>query len=169
MDFLKTIAPWLASALVGPAGGIAVDVIGKALGIDQPTMDKVKAAVAQPLTPEQQVSMKQAEMTFAKDMEQMRLDAIGKADESEVKDRDSARNRDIQTKDGVNTTLAYVIVGAFILMTASVLLGFSKVDSAMTGMLVGYASAKCEQVVAYYFGNTKSSNEKTKWMLSNGK
>ena len=169
MEFLKTIAPWLASALVGPAGGIAVDVIGKALGIDAPTMEKVKDAIGQPMTPEQQVSLKTAEMQFAKDMEQMRLDAIGRATDAEVKDRDSARNREINVKDGVNTVLAYIIVGSFIGMVASVLFGYSKVDTAMTGMLVGYASAKCEQVIAYYFGNTKSSNEKTQWLIKNGK
>lgn len=168
MDFLKAIAPWLATALAGPAGGMAVDAIGKALGIDEPTMEKVKEVVGKPLSAEDQLKLKMAEQQFAKDMEQMRLDAVGKATDAEVRDRDSARNREIQTKDTTNTVLAYTIVGGFISMMASVLLGYSKVDSAMTGMLVGYASAKCEQVIAYYFGNTKSSNDKTKWIV-NGK
>lgn len=169
MEFLKTLAPWLATAIAGPAGGLAVDAIGKALGIDAPTMDKVKSVLAGPLTPEQQLAIKTADQQFAKDMEQMRLDALGKQTEQEVKDRDSARNREIQSKDGVNTVLAYTIVGSFIAMVSSVLLGYSKVDSVLAGTLVGYASAKCEQVIAYYFGSSKGSDYKTQWLVRNGK
>lgn len=42
MDFLKKIAPTLAAALLGPAGGLAVDVLGKAMGWEDATREKVE-------------------------------------------------------------------------------------------------------------------------------
>ena len=37
----------------------------------------------------------------------------------------------------------------------------AQVDSVLAGTLVGYLSAKAEQVLAYYFGSTKGSADKT--------
>ena len=38
-EFLKTIAPTLASALLGPLGGVAVAAIGNVLGMSDATTD----------------------------------------------------------------------------------------------------------------------------------
>ena len=57
--------------------------------------------------------------------------------------------------------LAYVIVGSFVAMVGGALLGYAKVDSALAGTLVGYLSAKCEQVIGFYFGSSKGSEDKT--------
>jgi len=71
------------------------------------------------------------------------------------------RDRQINVKDNVNKILAYSVVGAFIAMVSATLLGYAKVESVLAGTLVGYLSAKCEQVLAYYFGSSKGSSEKT--------
>jgi hypothetical protein len=76
-------------------------------------------------------------------------------------DIQSARAREVSTKDSVNKVLAYTIVGAFIALVGATLLGYAKVESALAGTLVGYLSAKAEQVLAYYFGSSKGSHEKT--------
>ena len=36
MDWLRSIAPTIASALGGPLAGLAVDAVSKAIGIDPP-------------------------------------------------------------------------------------------------------------------------------------
>lgn len=175
MDFttiLKTVAPWLATAVTGPLGGLAVDAIGNALGLETKTVDAVKDAFKAPMTPEQMLALKNADYQFQKDMKALDIDSLEKLAELDFKDRDSARNRQIQTKDGTNTVLAYTVVGAFIAMVGSVLLGYSKVDSVLAGTLVGYLSAKCEQVLAYYFGSSRGSDRKTELMANatkNGK
>lgn len=166
-DILKSIAPVLATAVAGPLGGAAVEAIGTALGLKNTTVDAIKNVIQSGLTPEQQLALKQADQQFQLQMQQQVDDMITKLEDLAVKDRDSARQRESAVKDNTNKILAYTIVGSFIAMTLSILLGYSKVDSAMTGMLVGYASAKCEQVVAYYFGSSKGSDDKTKWMLKN--
>ena len=45
-------------------------------------------------------------------------------------------------------------------------MGYSHIESAMAGTLVGYLSAKAEQVVAFYFGSSAGSQKKDE-MLHN--
>lgn len=78
-----------------------------------------------------------------------------------VQDRDGARSREIGVKDHTNKILAFVIIGAFVCLVASTLLGYAKVESALAGTLVGYLSAKAEQVLNYYFGSSAGSAQKT--------
>ena len=96
-------------------------------------------------------------------LELLRLQQSGELESlvTEFKDRDSARDREIGVKDSTNKILAFVIVGAFVCLVASTLLGYAKVESALAGTLVGYLSAKCEQVLAYYFGSSRGSAQKT--------
>ena len=42
-----------------------------------------------------------------------------------------------------------------------VLTGQAQVESALAGALVGYVSARAEQVIAYYFGSSSGSKQKT--------
>jgi uncharacterized membrane protein YeaQ/YmgE (transglycosylase-associated protein family) len=81
--------------------------------------------------------------------------------ELEFKDRDSARNREVQAKDNTNRILAFVIISAFIGMVGATLMGWTKAETVLAGTLIGYLSAKAEQVLAYYFGSTSGSNRKT--------
>ncbi len=102
---------------------------------------------------------------FALEMAQLSQAAV----DSEIKDRDSARQREVGTKDKVNRNLAYLIVGAFIGVIIAVLAGYSKADSVLAGTLIGYLSAKAEQVTSYYFGSTHSSSEKNNIIASMAK
>lgn len=81
-------------------------------------------------------------------------------DESDQKDRDGARQREVGAKDKINRNLAYIIIGSFIAMIVATLTGYSKADTVLAGTLIGYLSAKAEQVLTYYFGSTHSSNQK---------
>jgi hypothetical protein len=89
MDWLKSIAPTIASALGGPLAGLAVDAVSKAIGIDpkdvQATIDSGK------LTAEQIASIKEAEIAMAARAQELGLDFEKLA----VEDRKSAR--DMQT------------------------------------------------------------------------
>jgi len=53
-DFLKLVTPTLASAVLGPLGGVAVAAIGHILGISDATTEKVAQAFQDgKITPEQ--------------------------------------------------------------------------------------------------------------------
>jgi len=109
----------------------------------------------------------QAKLAAQERLLQMQQDKELKEEDFDIKreeiaagDRDSARKRDIETKDNVNRNLAYIIVGAFIGVIVATLAGYSKADSVLAGTLIGYLSAKAEQVISYYFGSTRSSAQK---------
>lgn len=110
MDFKKilgTIAPTLATALLGPVGGLAVEVLGNALGIDQPTQEKIQDAFKSgQLTGEQIVAVKQAETAFMIRCKELDIDLQKIA----AGDRDSARKRETETQDWTPKILAFVIV-----------------------------------------------------------
>lgn len=157
---IKTVAPWIGTALGGPLGGLAVEAAANALGISEKTTDAVKQALAG-VTPEQMLALKQADQQFQAKMQELGFTHIEKLADLEFKDRDSARNREIQTKDNTNKIIAFVIIGAFIAMVGATLMGWTKAESVLAGTLIGYLSAKAEQVLAYYFGSTSGSNRKT--------
>lgn len=155
---ISAIAPTIATALGGPLAGLAVDAIGKALGLETPTVEAVKTAFSQGnLTADQIVQLKSAEQALKVKMRELDIDEA----QLVISDRDSARKREMSVQDKTNRNLAYIVVGAFLALVGSTILGYAKVDSVLAGTLVGYLSAKCEQVLAYYFGSSKSSDRKT--------
>lgn len=157
-SIIGAVAPTVATALGGPLAGLAVESLGKALGMDQPTVKKVQDALTQgQLTGDQIAQIKQAELSLQARMKELDISE----EQLYATDRDSARKREEVVQDKINRNLAYVIVGAFLALVAATLLGYAKVESVLAGTLVGYLSAKCEQVLAYYFGSSKSSDRKT--------
>jgi hypothetical protein len=163
METLKQIAPTVASAVLGPLGGVAVAAIGNILGVSEATQEKIADAIKTgQLTPEQVGEIKKLELQYQENEKERGF----KYTELEFKDRDSARAREVGTKDNTNKILAFVVIGAFLAMVGATLLGYAKVESVLAGTLVGYLSAKAEQVLAYYFGSSSGSAAKTV-MLAN--
>lgn len=163
MDWLKSIAPTVATALGGPLAGLAVDAIGTALGLPEATKETVTQALqGTTMTPDQVAALKQAELA----LQQQEKELGFRFADLEVRDRDGARNREIQVKDKTNRNLAYGVVGAFIALVGATLMGWARVDSVLAGTLVGYLSAKAEQILAYYFGSSQSSDRKTELLAA---
>ena len=69
-DVLKTVAPWIGTALGGPLGGMAVTAAANALGLDEKTVDSVKTAIIG-ATPEQMLELKNADQSFALRMQEL--------------------------------------------------------------------------------------------------
>jgi hypothetical protein len=166
-DIVRTVAPWLGSALGGPLGGAAMTAIASALGLSESTEAALKSAISG-VTPEQMAAMKKADQEFSVKMQELGFANMEAMEALYVKDMDSARNRQVQVKDNVNTVLAYTIVGSFITVIAATLLGFAEVDSALAGTLVGYLSAKSEMICSFYFGSSKGSDRKTELLAQAG-
>lgn len=158
MQWLKQIAPTLVTALGGPLAGLAVEAVGKVFGWEENATERVSELLAgTALTAEQVAKIKEVEAALIQQERELGF----KFADLEVRDRESARRREVDTKDSTNRNLAYTILFSFIALVMSVLYGWAKVDSVLAGTLIGYLSAKAEQVLAYYFGTTKSSAEKT--------
>jgi hypothetical protein len=165
MDFMKIIgavAPSLATAVGGPIGGMAVKFITDALGIPSDSSKDDIAKAINNATPDQLVALKKAENDFTVRMKELDIDLERIASG----DRDSARRRESQVRDWMPRILAFVIVAGFMGTVFMVLLGYVEgmkdpLMATTVGTLIGFVSAKAEQVIAYYFGSSNSSQQKT--------
>jgi hypothetical protein len=162
-DVIGAVAPTIATALGGPLAGAAVKTLsGVLLGHENGSEADLSAAVAA-ASPEVLAQIKKAESDFQVRMRELEIDV----DRIAAADRDSARKRESSTGDvwspriiGATTLLA------FIWSVWAVLSGYVQgmTDPAIVGIigtLIGYVSAKADQVVSYYFGSSSGSKEKT--------
>ena len=156
---LAKLAPTVLSGLLGPAGGAVAALVGSALGLDAATQNDVQNAIERGnLTGDQIASIKELELKLQAEEKERGF----RYAELEFKDRDSARGREEKTGDQVNRNLAYFVVGSFVAVVISTLAGWTNVDSVLAGTLIGYLSAKAEQVMSYYFGSSQGSEAKTR-------
>lgn len=154
MNWLEQIAPTIAAAVSGPLAPLAYELVSKVVG---GTPDDAKKMLDEgKLTSEQLAQVKVAELHFKERAQELGLDFERLA----VDDRKSAREMQIATHSMLVPTLAVIIVGSFIAVVVGTLLGFSKIEGAMAGTLVGYLSAKAEQVVSFFFGSSNGSQKK---------
>ena len=154
MSWLETIAPTIATAIGGPLGGLAYEAVSKVLGISQD--DAKKMLDDGKMSADQIAQVKIAEIELKKTEEQLGLNFEALA----VDDRKSAREMQTEVKSPLVPTLAIIIVVSFIGITIGTLMGYSHIESAMAGTLIGYLSAKAEQVVSFYFGSSNGSQAK---------
>jgi len=158
---IGTVAPWIATALTGPLGGLAVGAAADALGLSEKTESAIKQAISG-VTPEQMLALKNADQAFQIRMQELGFQEIKALAQIAFQDRDSARKRESTVGDKTNRNLAYTIIAAFIAMAIGTLMGWAKADSVLAGTIIGYLSAKAEQVLSYYFGSTSGSAEKSR-------
>jgi hypothetical protein len=155
MDWLKQIAPTIATALGGPLAGMAVSAISKAVGVDE---DKVQDMISSnKLNADQVAQLKMAEIELAKQAQELGLNFEKLA----VEDRKSAREMQATTRSWMPPILAgAVTLGFFAIMT---LMFFNKVDSNNPAilMMLGSLGTAWTGIIAYYFGSSAGSQAKT--------
>lgn len=158
---LATVAPALATALGGPLAGVAIKSISDAvLGKPEGSEEEIAAAI-QSGGADALVKLKEANNQFLIRMRELDLDLDKLLVNAEVGDRANARLRESTTGDSwTMRTLAALVIGAFIAVVWAVLFGGSAVDGALAGTLIGYLSAKADQILSYYFGSSFGSAQK---------
>jgi hypothetical protein len=155
MDWLKQIAPTIATALGGPLAGMAVSAISKAIGVEP---DQVQDMISNnKLTADQIAQVKLAEIELQKQAQELGLNF----EKLEVEDRKSARDMQATTRSMMPPILAgAVTVGFFSIM---VMMFFNKIDSANPAilMMLGSLGTAWTGIIAYYFGSSAGSQAKT--------
>jgi hypothetical protein len=158
MDWLKQIAPTVATALGGPLAGMAVSAISKAIGVDE---DKVEDLIANnKLTSEQVAQIKMAEIELAKQAQELGLNF----EKLEVEDRKSAREMQATTRSMMPPLLASAVTVGFFGIV--VMMFFNQVDSNNPAilMMLGSLGTAWTGIIAYYFGSSAGSQAKTEMM-----
>jgi hypothetical protein len=152
LNLLKGLAPAVATAVGGPLGGLAISAIADKFGVS----DSVEA-VAKAIAGDPEAATKLAEL----DLRQF---------QAESADRDSARQRESAVAAAGGSSLAQMVVPILALGTVSLtfvfigILLFKVIDTAQQQLVIfalGYATAAAQQVLSYYFGSSKSSQDKT--------
>lgn len=142
----------LATVVAGPLGGKAVSMIAEKFGVE----DTVEA-VAKAIAGDPEATQKLAEI----DLAQFR---------AEAEDRDSARDREVGMAAAGATPLAQMVVPilalgtvatTFLFIAALLFLEIKTEQQQLIIFALGYATAAAQQVLSYYFGSSKSSQDKT--------
>lgn len=137
-------------------GGVAARAVSeKLLGKPDASDSELERALLG-ASPEQLAELKKVEADFAAQMKQLDVDLERIA----ADDRASARQRESAVGSTLTSTLALIIIVGFFATVFLSLLGYAQIESALGGALIGYASAKAEQVVSYYFGSSAGSARK---------
>ena len=158
LEGLKKIAPTLIGTLGGPLAGLAVEAVSSALGWDGATKEQVVERLKNgQLSGTELIALKQAEMALVTRMRELEI----RSDEIEVQDRQSAREREARVGGITTAALAWLVVGSFVAVVFMTLFGSVTVDGVLAGTLIGYLSAKAEQVMSYHFGSSRGSDVKT--------
>lgn len=153
LDFLKDKVPKVAVAIGDTLTGGAVSDIADAVGLQTDDPEQLHSALKE--RPELVARLQEKELDIA--FKRMR---------ARLEDVQSARQMRIDTGDSTADTLAYIIMGGFLASVLAVVGGtFFDYDltqnmATLVGSLVGYLSAKAEQVVSFYFGSSRGSKKK---------
>lgn len=168
-NVVSTVAPWIGTALGGPLGGLAVNAIADALGLDDKTEEAIKTAILG-ATPEQMLALRQAEQSFMIQMQDLGFKHIEKIEELVVKDRDSARQREMSVRDNSVKWIAGFVVLVWSLINYTVITADIPISNEhMVTRLLGTMDAALMVVLYYYFGGSRGSDRKTELMIDNKK
>lgn len=157
LQVLKTVAPMLATATLGPFGPLAAAAITAALGT-APGDQKAAETALLGSTPDQLLALKKADSDFQEQMRQLGIEE----EQLVYEDIANARARQSAVKDRTPEILAYAITVGFF-STLAYLIDYGKPHEGGDVLLVllGALGTAWTGVVGYYFGSSAGSASKT--------
>lgn len=156
-DILKALAPTLASAVLGPLGGVAVAALGKIFGIDNATTESVSKAFQDgKLTADQLAEIQKLELQYQNDEKERGF----RYAELEYKNTDSARQMQIFTKSPFPAILSGGITLGFFGILGWMLYDPNVVNSPPLLIMLGSLGSAFGAVINYWLGSTKGSQDK---------
>jgi len=155
LSLLKGVAPVLATAVAGPAGGAAVGWIADKLGIPDNTIEGVTAALTG--NPEMTMKLKELDLEYAK-LEQQDRDSARKA-YSEVATSQYATKLD---KAVVPVLALGTVALAFLFIGFLIFIDVAPDQQQMIIFALGFITSSAGQVLSFYFGSSQGSKDKTK-------
>ena len=153
MDWLKAIAPTLATALGGPLAGMAIELISKAIGVAPTAVTQVLQD--QKLNADQIAGIQQAELALKSKAQEMGLDF----EQLAVADRKSARDMQATVRSWLPAVLAMGVTLGFFGILLGLMLGYAHTSNELLVMLGGLGTA-WSSVIAFYFGSSAGSQNK---------
>ncbi|WP_341918709.1 hypothetical protein [Polaromonas sp. YR568] len=160
-NIIATVAPWIGTALGGPLGGMAVEAAANALGLNDKTVEAVKGAIMG-ASPETLLALKEADQSFALQMQSLGFAQIKDLEAIAAADRDSARDMLKTTRSWVPAALSgFVTVGYFTILIGLMSGKLEISDSQAMLLMLGSLTTAWGVVMAFWFGTTADSGRKT--------
>jgi len=151
-NIVGAVAPTLGTALGGPMGGMAANMIAEVLGV--PNTPKAIETAIQQATPEQMLELKKAENDFQFQMKELEVDVF----KLEVDDGKDARNK--FSKDWTARIMGIAVVGGFMGYIFLVTLQPPEQNSeALINLVLGYLGGLASAVISFYFGASNSPDK----------
>jgi len=150
---------------------MAASVVGKAIGADkspEPSSDSISNAIASAMaSPEQRAALLKAEQEFQLQMAELGYKNAADLEEIAEKDRDSARNREIQVRDHTPEIGFYLLatiycVALFCLFRYPV----PQDNKALIYSGLGTLGAIVVGAANYFYGTSRGSERKTELLAA---
>jgi len=159
MDWLKHLAPTLATVLAGPLAGLAVQAIGSAMGMSDATGERINEVLTSGnMTGEQVAALKKAEIDLKAKLAELQI----KPEEIAAQDRASARELAKSNMLPQIVLSAIYSVGYFTLLyqfaTDAIVIPLQNKDLLMP--LLGVMTAAQVQIMNFWFGSSAGSAAK---------
>jgi len=159
MDWLKSIAPTIFTAIGGPLGGLAYEAVSKVLGVSQ---DDAKTMLeSNKLTSDQIAAVQQAEIALKAKAQELNLDF----EQLAVQDRSSARSMQVATQSFIPPFLAIGITGGFFGILYGLMYGQIQ-HAPQIDIMLGSLGTAWTGVISFYYGSSAGSQKKDE-MLHN--
>jgi len=150
-NIVGAVAPTLGTALGGPFGGMAGDVISKVLGVEN-NPKSIEQALAS-ATPEQLIEIKKAEKDFEAKMKELDVDLY----KLETAEKQHARG--MFSKDWTARIIGIAMIGGFLGYIFLVTLQPPEQNSeALINLVLGYLGGLASAVISFYFGASNKSD-----------
>ena len=159
MSWLEQVAPTIATALLGPLGGLAVSTLSKVLGVDEKEVQGVIDSGK--MSAEQISQIKLAEIEFQKQTQELGLNFEKLATE----DRKSARDMQIATKSWIPGALSIGITFGFFGILIYMMTGNVSPSNELLVML-GSLGTSWTGVIGYYFGSSAGNSRKDEMLYN---
>ena len=161
VGLLKTIAPWIGTALGGPLGGMAIEAAASALGLSDKTESALKTALSG-ATPEQMLALKKADQDFSAKMQELGFKQITDLESIAANDRASARSMQVSKPSFVPAVLSFMVtVGYFTILGLMLSQLVKATESPALLIMLGSLGTAWGMVMSFWFGTTRESGRKT--------
>lgn len=158
-DTLAKIAPIAATVLGSPFAGLAVSLVGQAIGTPDATVKTIQQTLTNgQLTGDQIIALKNAELDLQKHLQDngIELDKIA------ADDRASARAMQTVTKSYMPSVVTIIVLFFAALGEGSLLLGYEPhIAPELVGRILGTLDTAVVMALTYWLGTTASSARKT--------
>jgi hypothetical protein len=164
LEVIKHSLPTIATAFGGPLAGLAAGFVADKLGVSDKTVANISEVLTKATTdPSTMLELKRIDTDLQKFFANLDVDL----EKVHAADRDSARNREILSKDSTPKILAYVITtGFFGTLLWTLIYGFPQDSQEVVIYMLGSLSTAWTGIMAYYYGSTKGSADKTNLLAS---